>query len=148
MSLIVSVSDDDRKAKYFYRFQKYWRTFRLIICALTCASIMWLFLISPTRNMRHGCPSLWQITAFLENSNVCVLFLGLESFANTIPTINACKITPVIDWMHITNIASGHSSVVCFEPYLRTKKYYRIQKLSRSLKNKCMINITVEILRI
>lgn len=75
--------------------------------------------MSPTRNMRQGWPSLWQITAFLENSKVWVLFFGLESFANTMPTMNACRITPVIDCMHITKIASGHSSVVCFEPYLR-----------------------------
>jgi hypothetical protein len=68
--------------------------------------------------MRQGWPSLWQMTAFLEKRRVWVRFFGRESFANTMPTINACRITPVIDWMHIMNIASGHSSVVCFEPYL------------------------------
>lgn len=59
------------------------------------------------------------MTAFLENNNVCVLFLGRESLAKTIPTMNACSITPVIDWIHMTNTASGHSSVGCFDPYLR-----------------------------
>jgi len=79
---------------------------------------MWLLRISPTRNMRQGWSSRWQITALREKRRVCVRFLGRDSFANTMPTMNACKITPVIDWMHIVKIASVHSSVVCFAPYL------------------------------
>lgn len=92
-------------------------TLCLINWALTCASIIWLFLISPTLNIKQGTPSLWLITAFLENSKVCVLFFGLDNLANTTPTIKAWIITPPILWRHITNIASGHSSVVPLPPY-------------------------------
>lgn len=104
-------------------------TFFLIIWARIWASMIWLFLMSPTRNIKHGSPSLWHITAFRENRRVCVRFLGRDSFANTIPTMNAWRITPVMDWIHITKIASGHSSVVCFEPYL-TWKWIKIAIIS------------------
>lgn len=46
-------------------------------------------------NIKQGTPSLWLITAFLENSKVCVRFFGRESLAKTTPTMNAWIITPV-----------------------------------------------------
>lgn len=69
-------------------------TLCLISCALTCASMIWLFLMSPTLNIRQGTPSRWLITACLENINVCVRFFGLDNLANTTPTMNAWIITP------------------------------------------------------
>lgn len=69
-------------------------TLCLISWALTWASMIWLFLMSPTLNMRQGTPSRWLITAFLENIKVWVRFLGRDNLANTTPTMNAWIITP------------------------------------------------------
>lgn len=46
---------------------------------------------------------------------VLVRCLGRVSLANTTPTMKACNMTPVMLWMHITNTASGHASVVYLE---------------------------------
>ena len=60
--------------------------------ALMCASMMWdLFLISPTRNTKHSCPSRCKTHMWRENTSVWVRFLGRESLANTMPTMNACQ---------------------------------------------------------
>lgn len=42
---------------------------------------MWLFRISPTRNIKQGTPSLWQIIALRENNKVCARFLGRDNLA-------------------------------------------------------------------
>lgn len=60
--------------------------FVLINCALTFAPIMWLFRMSPTRNMSVNSPSRWQMTAYFENRSVCVLCFGRVIFAKTMPT--------------------------------------------------------------
>ena len=70
----------------------------------------------PILNMRQSFPSRKQTTAFLEKRRVCDLFWGLDNFAKTKPTTKHWIITPVIDWRHITKIASGHSSVVERDP--------------------------------
>lgn len=43
--------------------------------------------------------------------------LNYVCLPKTIPTMNACINTPYMDWKHIMNIASGHSSVVVRTPY-------------------------------
>jgi hypothetical protein len=102
-----------------------WRTFLLISWALTWASTIWDLRMSPTRNMRQRWPSRWHMTALRLNSNVCVRFFGRDNLANTIPTMKACIITPTILCRHITKMASGHSSVVCFDPYLQHKSTFQ-----------------------
>lgn len=68
--------------------------------------------ISPTLNRRQSIESRRQMQALRENMMVLVRCLGLVSLANTTPTINACRITPVMLCMHMISTASGHASVV------------------------------------
>lgn len=89
---------------------------RRITWALMLVPIMWDFLMSPTLNMKQSLPSLKHMHAYLLNMRVWDRFLGLESFANTMPAMKHWIMTPVMDWTHMINIASGHSSVVAREP--------------------------------
>lgn len=86
------------------------RTFRLMIWALIFVPIMCDFRMSPTLNKRQSLLSRRQITACRLNKSVCERFLGLDNFANTIPTMKHWIITPTTDWRHNINTASGHSS--------------------------------------
>ena len=52
-------------------------------------------------------------------NTVCERFLGLANFANTIPAIHDDMTTPRTLCMLIKITASGHSSVVWREPYLK-----------------------------
>ena len=46
---------------------------------------------------------------------------GLANLANTIPAIHVELNTPIMLWIHMINIACGHSSFVALEPYLKRK---------------------------
>lgn len=89
-----------------------------ISCALTFALMMWDLRMSPTRNMRQSSPSRRHTTALRLNRSVWARCFGRASLANTMPTMKAETITPVTLCIHMTKIASGHSSVVEREPYL------------------------------
>ena len=55
------------------------------------------------------------ITAFLLNTRVWPRLRGTVNLAKIMPAIQAWIITPRIDWVDITMIASGHSSVVALQ---------------------------------
>ena len=61
--------------------------------ARTWASMMWLLRISPTRNIKWGTPSRWQIIAFLENNKVWARFLGRDNLAVWWKLINIYSIS-------------------------------------------------------
>ena len=91
--------------------------YRLIIRYIrTYAWIIWDFLKSPTRHIRHRTPSRGEITACRENVSVSVLFLGRESFANTTPPMKLSKNTLKLHCIIRTTTTILHSSVIYLKP--------------------------------
>ena len=53
---------------------------------------------------------------------------GRASFAKTTPAMQVDATTPIMDWMHISRIAMGHSSEVDLDPYLKQQKVIHIEE--------------------
>ena len=87
----------------------------LMMTILTWASRSEDLRKSQTRQMRYSAPLRWVITAFLLNTNVWPRFRGTVNLAKMMPAMQAWMITPMILWVDITMIATGHSSVVALQ---------------------------------